>query len=687
MAMDTAVMEQILSNMLKLQQQQSKEQAVAFARLAKAAGLDPKIIATAESKLKNLGDAAEETAKSTGKMNKAGNIAGAALADLASGVMSTAGNLINFGTSAMMGSAKVSDFFAAFKDLPIIGSVAGLFSSLMKVQEAALESFSSLSQNGLDLGSSLTKLRFDALSMGLTLEEMTKVLKDNSETLVQMGGSASVGARNFREISKAMGSSGLRQELLNLGFTFEETNQLVGQYARSVGGLTKDQLKDYRSVAVAAAAYGKELDFLARLTGESREATQKKLEEEAMEANWQAFLAGKDEETRKKLTDGLQKSLAGAGKAGADIFKAAAQGVAVQGEAGQLTTSLMGEMSETIRKAALDANNSSISSQKFLSNSTRFLATVQSQSAKGYKDNDRVFQALALSGDPLAAQMGVHATNYKTLGNAQGNLSMSIEENVKRLEKERRDAEEKAKKADAEAAAMRQMQEAIKNLGMQLWSAFSPLFPIMTDFVMKSGPLIRQFAETLGTAIRWFSEKVVSEQGRQEILNKIAEFLKDLFGKIFDMVKPSAASGTNVGISVAGGAAMGAGLGSVVPGIGTAFGAVTGALAGLTVALGEWAWEAMSKSGGRSKGSWGTVGSAFENFGSGTPITLHGTEGVFTPDQINKLMATGTSNALEGLVSQLNNSQAEMNRTLREIADYGRRNVDATNSLSGNAFA
>jgi hypothetical protein len=282
MAIDTAVMEQLLSNMLKLQQQQSKEQAVAFARLAKAAGLDPKLIANAESKLKTLGDAAEETAKSTTKMNKAGNIAGAALADLASGVMSTAGNLINFGTSAMMGSAKVSDFFAAFKDLPIIGSVAGLFSSLMKVQEAALESFSSLSQNGLDLGSSLTKLRFDALSMGLTLEEMTKVLKDNSETLVQMGGSASVGARNFREISKAMGSSGLRQELLNLGFTFEETNQLVGQYARSVGGLTKDQLKDYRSVAVAAAAYGKELDFLARLTGESREATQKKLEEERL---------------------------------------------------------------------------------------------------------------------------------------------------------------------------------------------------------------------------------------------------------------------------------------------------------------------------------------------------------------------------------------------------------------------
>jgi hypothetical protein len=89
----------------------------------------------------------------------------------------------------------------------------------------------------------------------------------------------------------------------------------------------------------------------------------------------------------------------------------------------------------------------------------------------------------------------------------------------------------------------------------------------------------------------------------------------------------------------------------------------------------------------RSLGSFGATGNAFENFGSGTPIIAHDVEGVFKPEHITQLMRAGTSNALEGLVSQLNNTQAEMNRTLREIADYSRRNVDATTSLSGNAFA
>ena len=274
MAIETAVMEQLLQNLLKLQQQQSKEQANAFAKIAKAAGLDPKVIASAESKLKALGDSAEETARSTSKMSRAGSIVGSALADLTTGVMGTAGNLVNFGAAAMGGTAKVSDFFAAFKDLPIVGTVASLFSALVKLQEEALDSFSSLSQSGINLGGSLSQLRIDAFSSGLTIQEYTKILKENSETLVQMGGSASLGAKNFNAISKSMRDGGLTQQLLNLGFTAEEANNTILQYARTTGGISKQALNDQAGLAAASARYGKELDFLARLTGESREATQ-----------------------------------------------------------------------------------------------------------------------------------------------------------------------------------------------------------------------------------------------------------------------------------------------------------------------------------------------------------------------------------------------------------------------------
>jgi hypothetical protein len=676
MAIDTAVMEQILSNMLKLQQQQSKEQAAAFAKLAKAAGLDPKMIANAESKLKNLGDAAEETAKSTTKLGKAGVMAGAALADLTTGAMGTAGNLINFGYAAMSGTAKVSEFFDAFKDLPVIGLVAGLFSSLIKLQEEALESFSSLSESGINLGSSLTQLRIDAGTMGLSLDQMTKVLKENSETLVQMGGSASQGAKNFREITKAMAAGGFQTSLLNLGFTFEQTSGVIGQYARAVGGLTQRQLKDYNGVAAAATAYGKELDFLARLTGESREAIQKKIEEEAMEANWQAFLASKDEETRKKLNDGLQKFSTVAGKGGAEIFKAAAQGVAVQGEAGQYTTSLMGDLADTIRKSALDANNKSISSQEFFSKSTRSMATAQVQSAKGYQRLEGTLQALALANDPLAAQMGIHAKNFGTLANSQGHLNLNIEENIKRYEKERQAAEAAAKAADAEAGVLRDFQKAIKDMGVELIKAFQPLIgTVIMPLIGRIAPLIPKIAES----INGFIVDLFDENKRQKMFDKLIDKLGDLlaqlfravFSKIFDgdekFEKKRIEANRNIsGLQISG--------------------EFAGATPEFTSAQPQSPLVNQTPT-GRSLTSFGATGNAFENFGSGTPIIAHDIEGVFKPEQITQLMQSGTSNALQGLVSQLNNTQAEMVRVLREVADYSRRNVEATNSLSGNAFA
>jgi hypothetical protein len=50
-------------------------------------------------------------------------------------------------------------------------------------------------------------------------------------------------------------------------------------------------------------------------------------------------------------------------------------------------------------------------------------------------------------------------------------------------------------------------------------------------------------------------------------------------------------------------------------------------------------------------------------------------------------MAAGTGNNLKELISQLNNTQAELVYQMRQVAENSRRNVQATESLSGNAFA
>jgi hypothetical protein len=86
---------------------------------------------------------------------------------------------------------------------------------------------------------------------------------------------------------------------------------------------------------------------------------------------------------------------------------------------------------------------------------------------------------------------------------------------------------------------------------------------------------------------------------------------------------------------------------------------------------------------GKSLGSLGTTGKLFENWGAGTDVTLHGTEAVVTPAQMGGII----NNSLAGELQTLNRQVAELLKYNKETAEYARRNVDATTSLSGNLFA
>jgi hypothetical protein len=85
----------------------------------------------------------------------------------------------------------------------------------------------------------------------------------------------------------------------------------------------------------------------------------------------------------------------------------------------------------------------------------------------------------------------------------------------------------------------------------------------------------------------------------------------------------------------------------------------------------------------RATGSLGMTGNLFENWGSGTKVELHGKEAVVTPAQMDSIV----NNSMAMGIETLNMQVAELIRTNKEMADYARRNVDATRSLSGDLFA
>jgi hypothetical protein len=95
--------------------------------------------------------------------------------------------------------------------------------------------------------------------------------------------------------------------------------------------------------------------------------------------------------------------------------------------------------------------------------------------------------------------------------------------------------------------------------------------------------------------------------------------------------------------------------------------------------------------GGRAGGSLGATGGLFENFGSGTPMELHGTEGVVTPGQMSDIVANavkqGENTQLLEKFNQLTALTQQLVTLMQENANNSRRSLDAIQNLNGNLLA
>jgi hypothetical protein len=684
MAIETAVMEDLLEKLLKQTQANGLAQSQAFAKLAKSSGLDPKSVEQTQSKLKKLGDAAEDASTKVNRMEKAGQVVGSVLGDLASGAGKTVGNLVDFAAKAALGGASLSDFFTAFKDLPIIGSVAGLFAALAKVQEENLNSYRSLSKAGINFGQALGDLKITATQLGLTQEQYVKLMTSNADAFAMMGSTANQGARNFRSINLELTKTGgVGEQLRNLGFGFEEMNYLTASYVRVTGGLSKQQQQDYKGVAAAVAEYGKELDLIARVTGKSREMQEKALQEEMEEANWQAYLAGLDTKTREKLKSDVNDAIALAGKGGAQIVKAQAMGIAVQGEAGQLITSTAGRLAEHLRKNTDRAMDATVSVEEFRNGQARRLGEGQAYAAEAYERLKGPLGAMALQGDKVAdtlVPLAQQYSKYKLAGDR------SIEDTIARVEAERKAAAADATTRDKELAAalaaeaaMRDFQAAMQQItNVLIQEVLNPLIQQIVPHMPEIVKGINDFADWLK---KWIP-KLFNEQGRSEILKALGEGFDNLLGAIGTKIKNSvlhqdpeqdktALGRFNNGLNA---------VNSFNP------------FAYLMEAFGYPAFSGKANqpaapSSGRAATTFGTTGQLFENFGNGTDVTLHGEQGVFKPEQIQALIDGGMTIKLKASIDRLNTINEQMLEHMKAVADYSERNLEATKALNGNAFA
>jgi hypothetical protein len=220
-----------------------------------------------------------------GKMKEIGG----GFARLGESIISTVNDFAKVGDS-------VENAAAVFQSIPLLGTLFGAVASASaKVNDALLAA----SKSGAGFGDSITQFAGAASAAGMTLDNFGQLIKQNGEGMLGFGGTTEEGAKRFSQVSKALRTTS--GDLYALGFSTADINQGLASYGQLMRtqGLQGKQSND--QMVNGAKTYLKELDAMAKITGEERSAKESQMKQLATDAQFQASMAGKSAEARQSF--------------------------------------------------------------------------------------------------------------------------------------------------------------------------------------------------------------------------------------------------------------------------------------------------------------------------------------------------------------------------------------------------
>jgi hypothetical protein len=166
----------------------------------------------------------------------------------------------------------------------VIGEGVGV---ALEQYDSVLKVYQQISQAGLSGVNGIDELRDNMIKANMPLEMFGAALLRNGKALTALTGSADQSAKEFSEMMGTM-YDGVDTPLRNLGFTTEEISDTLVDYADLQRRLGTLQTMDQAGLTRGTVAYGKELDKIAKLTGQSRKESQKVLEASMREGRYLA---------------------------------------------------------------------------------------------------------------------------------------------------------------------------------------------------------------------------------------------------------------------------------------------------------------------------------------------------------------------------------------------------------------
>jgi hypothetical protein len=417
------------------------------------------------------------------------------------------------GKAFLQGKNDLTDFA---QHIPFIGTGLANLTSILDESFAAFQATSSV---GASFNNDITQMRVAAAEARMGLNEYTNFLVNNSEKLAGFGGTVTNGARTINQLNKALGAE--RENLLNMGLTYEEINDGLVNYMHLNRAGSRVQNRSIAEQAEAAAGYVKNLNRLSKLTGKDADQIQQSVQLRQQEVAFQSFMARQSPENQAKIQAAMQEAAALYGDAGVHYLQQQFLGMPPLTDATRTLHAMMPDVAQSIRGLGAAAMDSSIDLDTFNAGATDRLVEGVRAAAEAGEDFDSLLRAGAAGLDGPASQlagilgdMGIDFNKYRSVVDGQ----MTFDEQALRRDVEAARREQNAR-ADA-TEAMVNFKEATGSfrIGMEssiikpLLDALSPAIKEVTQYLqtLSESEEFKETMQNLGAKLASLKEKVVA---------------------------------------------------------------------------------------------------------------------------------------------------------------------------------
>jgi hypothetical protein len=224
-------------------------------------------------------------------------------------------------TSVMSSFANMGNSFSGaasvFNNIPIVGGLlSNVFGAVAGAADKLQKSFIEAGSVGATFGGSIRNMVAYASQAGLTFEQFSQVIKNNSEDLVRLGGSTTEGAKRLSQLAVSLKKSGLQDDLARLGFSADEIANgmasVTGKLFRGIGVRAGQE----GAAAKVSAEYLKNLTAISSITGKNRDQMEKEAAQRMADSKYRAVFAKLDATSRGELENlmntmgpGMQKGM------------------------------------------------------------------------------------------------------------------------------------------------------------------------------------------------------------------------------------------------------------------------------------------------------------------------------------------------------------------------------------------